>query len=142
MGSFRNFIFFSQVARPPRYARHLVLVPPCGMDVGAWTIGAFFACHPHHRRHPSIHKSTHPVSSNSCASSFISPPSSHLRLDNGCPTPQIKKIILAAARAVKEKLWPFGARIFGFWRGFGEGAGLNNPVTEPKRSQNPKRPLF
>jgi hypothetical protein len=27
-----------------------------------------------------------------------------------------------------------------FWRGFGEGAGLNNPVTEPKRSQNPKRP--
>jgi len=28
-----------------------------------------------------------------------------------------------------------------FWRGFGEGAGLNNPVTEPKRSQKPKRPL-
>jgi hypothetical protein len=27
-----------------------------------------------------------------------------------------------------------------FWRGFGEGAGLNNPVTEPKRSQNPKTP--
>ena len=35
----------------------------------------------------------------------------------------------------------FGARIFGFWRGFGEGAGLQNPVTEPKRSQKPKRPL-
>jgi hypothetical protein len=35
----------------------------------------------------------------------------------------------------------FGARIFGFWRGFGEGAGLKNPVTEPKRSQKPKRPL-
>jgi hypothetical protein len=34
-----------------------------------------------------------------------------------------------------------GARIFGFWQGFGEGAGLNNPVTEPKRSQKPKRPL-
>jgi hypothetical protein len=34
-----------------------------------------------------------------------------------------------------------GARIFGFWRGFGEGAGLNNPVIEPKRSQKPKRPL-
>src|SRR5438270_435750 len=33
----------------------------------------------------------------------------------------------------------FGARIFGFWRGFGEG--LKNPVTEPKRSQKPKRPL-
>ncbi|HXT10141.1 MAG TPA: hypothetical protein VN873_01155 [Candidatus Angelobacter sp.] len=38
-----------------------------------------------------------------------------------------------------------------FWRGFGEGAGLKKPVTEPKRlvrrslgeggSQNPKRPL-
>jgi hypothetical protein len=28
-------------------------------------------------------------------------------------------------------MWPFGTRIFGFWRGFGEGAGLNNPVTEP-----------
>jgi hypothetical protein len=27
-----------------------------------------------------------------------------------------------------------------FWQGFGEGAGLNNPVTEPKRSQNPKIP--
>jgi hypothetical protein len=36
----------------------------------------------------------------------------------------------------------FGARIFGFWRGFGEGAGLQNPVTEPKRSQKPKGPLF
>jgi hypothetical protein len=34
----------------------------------------------------------------------------------------------------------FGARIFGFWRGFGEGAGLQNPVTEPKRRQKPKRP--
>jgi len=30
---------------------------------------------------------------------------------------------------------------FGFWRGFGEGAGLKNPVTEPKRSQKQKRPL-
>jgi hypothetical protein len=27
------------------------------------------------------------------------------------------------------------------WRGFGEGAGLKNPVTEPKRSQKSKRPL-
>src|SRR5882724_4957784 len=44
-----------------------------------------------------------------------------------------------------------GARIFGFWRGFGEGAGFINPVTEPKRpvrhslgeggSQKPKGPL-
>jgi hypothetical protein len=31
---------------------------------------------------------------------------------------------------------------FGFWRGFGEGAGLKSPVTEPKRSQNQKRPLL
>ena len=34
---------------------------------------------------------------------------------------------------------------FGEWcrsSAFGEGAGLNNPVTEPKRSQNPKRPLL
>ncbi len=44
-------------------------------------------------------------------------------------------------RAVKKILWSFGARIFGFWRGFGEGAGPLRPVTEPKRSQNPKRPL-
>jgi hypothetical protein len=32
---------------------------------------------------------------------------------------------------------------FGEWcrsSAFGEGAGLKNPVTEPKRSQNPKRP--
>jgi hypothetical protein len=28
-----------------------------------------------------------------------------------------------------------------FWRGFGEGAGLKNPVTEPKRRQKPERPL-
>jgi hypothetical protein len=27
----------------------------------------------------------------------------------------------------------FGARIFGFWRGFGDGAGLQNTVTELKR---------
>ncbi|HEX4265546.1 MAG TPA: hypothetical protein VH597_14515, partial [Verrucomicrobiae bacterium] len=33
----------------------------------------------------------------------------------------------------------FGARIFGFWQGFGEGAGLKNPVTEPKRRQNTKK---
>jgi hypothetical protein len=39
-------------------------------------------------------------------------------------------------------MWRCAARIFGFWRGFGDGAGLNNPVTEPKRSQKPKRPLF
>jgi hypothetical protein len=32
--------------------------------------------------------------------------------------------------------------IFGFWRGFGDGADLNNPVTDPKRSQKSKRPLF
>jgi hypothetical protein len=29
----------------------------------------------------------------------------------------------------------------GFWRGFGEGACPQWPVTEPKRSQNPKGPL-
>src|SRR5205085_8697234 len=40
---------------------------------------------------------------------------------------------------LKQYCSQFGARIFGFWRGFGEGAGLNNPVTEPKRSQKPKR---
>ena len=28
-----------------------------------------------------------------------------------------------------------------FWRGFRKGAGLKKPVTEPKRSQKPKRPL-
>ncbi|HEX4263827.1 MAG TPA: hypothetical protein VH597_05770, partial [Verrucomicrobiae bacterium] len=41
-----------------------------------------------------------------------------------------------------EKMWRCAARIFGFWRGFSERAGLKNPVTEPKRSQKPKRPLF
>jgi hypothetical protein len=29
-----------------------------------------------------------------------------------------------------------------FWRGFGEGTGSRNPVTEPKRRQKPKRPLL
>jgi len=42
---------------------------------------------------------------------------------------------------LKKSCSQFGARIFGFWRGFGEGAGFKNPVTEPKRSQKPKRPL-
>jgi len=37
--------FFSQAALPPRRA-HLVLVPPCGMNVRAWTLGTFFACRP------------------------------------------------------------------------------------------------
>src|SRR5882757_7439899 len=65
-------------------------------------------------------------------------------------------------RAFQEIAWPFGARIFGFWRGFGEGACPQRPdcfarsarhywapdsqglgsQTEPKRSQNPKRPLL
>ncbi len=34
---------------------------------------------------------------------------------------------MARIRALKEIVQPFGARIFGFWRGFGEGAGLNKP---------------
>ncbi len=46
-----------------------------------------------------------------------------------------------ALERLKKYCGQFGARIFGFWRGFGEGAGLMNPVTEPKRSQKPKRPL-
>jgi hypothetical protein len=35
-----------------------------------------------------------------------------------------KEVAIAPApiRAFKEIVWPFGARIFGFWRGFGEGA--------------------
>src|SRR3954469_7012209 len=49
---------------------------------------------------------------------------------------------MRAFRALTEKMQRCAARIFGFWPGFGEGAGLKNPVTEPKRRQNPKRPLF
>jgi len=45
-------------------------------------------------------------------------------------------------RVFQEILWPFGARIFAFWRGFGEGACPHWPVTEPKRSPNAKRPLL
>ena len=62
-----------------------------------------------------------------------------------------KKIMLSQRERLKECCSHFGARIFGFWRGFGEGAGLKNPVTESKRpvrrslgeggSQSPKRPL-
>jgi hypothetical protein len=36
--------------------------------------------------------------------------------------------------------WAVG--IFDFGQGFGEGAGLNNPVTELKRSRKPKKPLL
>jgi hypothetical protein len=46
------------------------------------------------------------------------------------------------SRAFQIIMWPVGARIFGFWRGFGEGACPQRPVTEPKRSQNSKRPLL
>jgi hypothetical protein len=49
------------------------------------------------------------------------------------PLPEIERF--------KKYYSQFGARIFSFWRGFGEGAGLQNPVTEPKRSQKLKRPL-
>ena len=48
----------------------------------------------------------------------------------------------AVLERLKENCSHFRARIFGLWRGFGEGAGLQNPVTEPKRSQYPKRPRF
>jgi hypothetical protein len=44
-------------------------------------------------------------------------------------------------RALTEMMQRFAARIFDFWRGFGEGAGLQNPVTEPKRCQKSKRLL-
>src|ERR1700744_818228 len=44
-------------------------------------------------------------------------------------------------KRLKKNYSQCGARIFGFWRGFGEGAGWKPPVTEPKRSQKPKRPL-
>jgi hypothetical protein len=35
-----------------------------------------------------------------------------------------------------------GREIYGFGRGFGEGAGLKNPVTELKRSRRPKKPFM
>jgi len=41
---------------------------------------------------------------------------------------------MCGSRALTEKIWRCAVRIFGFWRGFGEGAGsIGNPVTEPKR---------
>jgi hypothetical protein len=53
-----------------------------------------------------------------------------------------KKISIHKAERLKKYCSHFGARIFGFWRGFGEGAGWKPPVPEPKRSQKSKRPLF
>jgi len=53
----------------------------------------------------------------------------------------LRKIQNRLLERLKKYRSQFGARIFGFWQGFGEGAGLQNPVTQPKRSQKPKRPL-
>jgi thioredoxin-dependent peroxiredoxin len=53
-----------------------------------------------------------------------------------------KKISIHKAERLKKYCSHFGARIFGFWRGFGEGAGWKPPVPEPKRSQKSKRPLL
>ena len=55
---------------------------------------------------------------------------------------KIRFLFLGLLERLKKYRSQFGARIFGFWQGFGEGAGLQNPVTEPKRSQKPKRPLL
>jgi hypothetical protein len=49
--------------------------------------------------------------------------------------------ILPALGRLKKYCSQFGARIFGFWRGFGEGAGWKNPVIEPKQSKKQKGPL-
>jgi hypothetical protein len=38
-------------------------------------------------------------------------------------------------------MWPFGARIFGVLARLRRRSRFENPVTEPKRRQNPKRPL-
>ena len=38
-------------------------------------------------------------------------------------------------------MWPFGARIFGVLARLRRRSMFENPVTEPKRRQNPKRPL-
>src|SRR5579871_2967798 len=45
-----------------------------------------------------------------------------------------------AFRALTEMMWRCDRWIFAFWRGFGEGAGLKHPVTEPKRRQKAKGP--
>jgi hypothetical protein len=45
------------------------------------------------------------------------------------------------SRAMKEILWPVGARHFGFLARLSEGAWPQCPVTERKRSQKPKEPL-
>jgi hypothetical protein len=55
--------------------------------------------------------------------------------------PAPNRLLITSQERLKKCCGHFGARIFGFRRGFGEGAGLINPVTEPKRSQKPKRPL-
>jgi hypothetical protein len=69
----------------------------------------------------------------------------------GNKTRKSAKIPTRPLERLKKYCSQFGARIFVFWRGSGEGAGLKNPVTEPKRpvrcslgeggSQKPKRPL-
>jgi hypothetical protein len=56
--------------------------------------------------------------------------------------PAPNRLLITPLERLKKCCSHFGARIFGFWRGFGEGAGLQNPVTEPKRSQKPKGPLL
>ncbi len=42
-------------------------------------------------------------------------------------------------RAFKEILWPFGTRIFGFWGGFGEGAGSKQPCDRAETKPKPKK---
>jgi hypothetical protein len=48
---------------------------------------------------------------------------------------------LLSLRAFQEIMWPIETRDFWFWRGFGEGACPQWPVTELKRSQEQKDPL-
>src|SRR5258708_1254603 len=75
--------------------------------------------------------------------SFSSKPAHNAFLQANVPCGQLTRKTWEASpsRAFREIVWPVGGRIFGFWRGFGEGACPQWPVTEPKRSQNPKRPL-
>jgi hypothetical protein len=99
-------------------------VPPAGVML------SFIRVHPVKNSHCFHSCSFVPIRSHSCLKKIIFHKPHRSSIGFSAPLERLKKCCSH-----------FGARIFGVWRGFGEGAGLKNPVTEPKRSQNPKRPL-
>src|SRR5690348_4646874 len=78
----------------------------------------------------------------SCACRPDNPPESFIFFCSSRRESAQSIVAFATLERLKKNCSHLERGFLSFWRDFGEGAGLNNPVTELKRSQNSKRSLL